>query len=296
MDINKAILDYKNYLVFNQNRSEHTVKNYMIDLFQYSNYLISQNVDQVDQITYKIINNFIQSIHDQYQATTLQRKCSSIRNFHQFLNFKYDIKDPSVNIQSKKPVKGLPVFCTKNEIDLIMNSFSNSDEDILFHAIFELIYGCGLRISECVNATVYQVNLDEEYMRVLGKGNKERIVPIPHYSCEIIKKYFFEVRPHYAKKNEKHFFVNKKGNQIRCEKVESMLRYTCNQVGIKKHITPHKLRHSFATHLLENKADLRVIQELLGHSDIKTTQIYTHVDSKRLKEEYNKFSPMSKMK
>ena len=174
-----------------------------------------------------------------------------------------------------------------------MNYFSNSNEDILYHAVLEMIYGCGLRISECLNAEASRVNLNEGFLRVSGKGNKDRIIPIPKYSLPIIKEYFFKVRPGWVKPKEKLFFINEKGKPVRCEKIENMLKYVCQQTGIEKPITPHKLRHSYATHLLDHGADLRVIQQLLGHSDISTTEIYTHVETKRLKEGYKSFHPMA---
>ena len=169
-------------------------------------------------------------------------------------------------------------------------------EDLFNHTLLETIYGLGLRVSECVNLKTNQVNLEDGFVKILGKGNKERLMPIPDKTLEIMKRYFQTLRPLWQKKNSNYFFLNKKGNPTYSEYVEKMLRETNIKANIKKHITPHKLRHSYATHLLQGGADLRVIQELLGHSDISTTEIYTHVDSERLKKTYMDNHPLGNKK
>jgi site-specific recombinase XerD len=219
---------------------------------------------------------------------------SSIRSFHRFISFKYDLKDPTLNLEVKNKSKRLPIFATIDEVDKIMAYFTNENQDVLNHALLETIYCCGLRVSECTKLTVSQVNLEQKILRVLGKGSKERIIPIPENSLAVIKNYYNNVRPLWLKKRTNLFFINRFGKHITTEYVENMIKFVCEEVGITKKITPHKLRHSFATHLLEGGADLRTIQELLGHSDIRTTEIYTHVQKERLKESYNNFFPQLK--
>jgi len=294
MKIQDAIVEYEIYLEFNENRSKRTVAAYLFDIRQYAAWLNEQGIFSIEFITSQLIQQYINSKSEFLKLSSCARIASSISSFHRFLNYKYDFFDPCKNIERPKKSKALPVYCSEDEINQIMNYFGNSDEDILYHAIFELIYGCGLRISECLELKSTQINLEDGFLRVIGKGNKERILPIPQLTLKVIKKYFFDVRPHWTKKGENLFFINEKGNRIRCEKVELMLKYVCQQVQISKPVTPHKLRHSYATHLLNHGTDLRVIQELLGHSSISTTEIYTHVDQNRLKDGYRKFHPMAK--
>lgn len=294
MNIQEAIQQYEIYLEFNENRSKRTIHAYLADIQNYSTWLNDQGISSIEQISPRIIQQYINLKNESLKSSSCARIASSVSSFHRFLNYKYDLLDPSKNIERPKTAKELPIYCSEDEINRIMNYFSNSDQDILYHAIFELIYGCGLRISECLELKTSQVNLEDSFLRVTGKGNKERIIPIPQLTLTVIKKYFFEVRQHWIKKGEKLFFINEKGNRIRCEKVEHMLKYICQQVNILKPVTPHKLRHSYATHLLNHGTDLRVIQELLGHSSISTTEIYTHVDQKRLLEGYKNFHPMAK--
>lgn len=295
MKLDYAIKDYIFNLDTNDGRSKNTVSNYSRDLNKYKEYLNSININDTDNITDLIINDFINEITNKYKITSINRYKVSIRNFHRFLAFKYDVKDPSVNLTVSKGGKRLPIYGTKEEISKIMGYFNDDDHEMLLnHCILETIYGCGLRISECCNLKTNQVNLDAGFIKVLGKGNKERIVPIPGKTKEIMRKYFYNVRPLWLNKVSNYFFINKHSKKIYSEYVEKMLRDVKNEVGIDKKITPHKLRHSYATHLLEGGADLRAIQELLGHADISTTEIYTHVEQQRLKNTYANAHPLAK--
>ena len=176
-----------------------------------------------------------------------------------------------------------------------MSVFNDEDPDELFdHTIIETIYGLGLRVSECCSLKTNQVNLDDGFVKIIGKGKKERLIPIPDRTKKLMKEYYAKLRPSWQKKNTNLFFINQHGRKIYSEYVEKMLKENVYKAGIKKGITPHKLRHSYATHLLEGGADLRVIQELLGHSDISTTEIYTHVEAERLKRAYLDFHPFAK--
>ncbi|MBQ1482720.1 MAG: tyrosine-type recombinase/integrase, partial [Erysipelotrichaceae bacterium] len=199
------------------------------------------------------------------------------------------------NLKTSKGKKRLPVYATKNEIDQLMSVFDDEDIDDRFkHTILETIYGLGLRVSECCDLRVSQVNLRDGFVKVLGKGNKERVVPIPDQTRKMMEHYFSNIRPLRIKKNTNLFFINRLGKKIYPQYVEKIIQEKLEEAGLHKHLTPHKLRHSYATHLLEGGADLRVIQELLGHSDISTTEIYTHVQAERLKETYMKAHPLAK--
>lgn len=295
MELDLAIVNYKIALSTTEGKAEKTVVSYITDLNHYNEFLKNRGIKLVEKITEKDIDDFISFIDKKYKANTVNRIKVSIRNFHSYLNFKYDLFDPSVNVTVSKGEKRLPIYATKNEIDKLMFIFDDNDPRQLFnHAILESIYGLGLRVSECCNLTTSQVNLNDGFIKVLGKGDKERIVPIPQQTLMIMKNYFTNVRTLWLKKSSNNFFINRFSKPIYPEYVQKLLRNSIIEVGIDKKLTPHKLRHSYATHLLEGGADLRAIQELLGHSDISTTEIYTHVESERLRNTYMNSHPLSK--
>ena len=291
MKIKEAFEAYLIQISINDPKSHNTIEAYTKDIKDYLAFLTNNKIEDIEMVNYDLINEYILKIKERYASSTLARKANAIRTFHQFISFKYDMHDPSANIEVHKSEKQLPIFCSLKEIETIMNYFDESPKGILDHALLEIIYGCGLRVSEVCDLTLSQVDLETKILRVLGKGQKERIVPIPEVTNEILKKYLFIIRPIFSKNKVNYFFINPKGNHIRSEYIESMLKYVCEKVNITKKITPHKLRHTYATHLLENGCDLRSIQELLGHADISTTQIYTHVEKKRLFENYSRFHP-----
>ncbi|MBR5755823.1 MAG: tyrosine recombinase [Erysipelotrichaceae bacterium] len=294
MKIDKAIKEYIISLSTNQGKAQNTIESYSRDLRVYQNYLAEHGIDDTDSIDDQIINEFVKHIHDSYANASLNRIKTSIRNLHRFLNFKYDLDDPTLNIRVTRSEKRLPVYATKQEIDSLMSVFDDEEpEDLFNHALLETIYGLGLRVSECCDLRTSQINLEDGFANIIGKGNKERLVPIPSMTLEIMKKYFHNVRPLWLNRPDNHFFINRKGKKVYREYVEKMLRNSVISAGIRKNLTPHKLRHSYATHLLEGGADLRAIQELLGHSDISTTEIYTHVESERLKNTYLKAHPLA---
>ena len=295
MDLDKAIKDYIFSISIADGRAVNTVENYARDLKQYQIYLSKNQINDTGDIDDICIDKYISFLNKNYSPTSINRYKTSIRNFHRFLNFKYDLKDPTINLTVSRGQKRLPIYATKNEIEKLMSIFNdNIPEELFNHAILETIYGLGLRVSECCNLKTNQVNLDDGFVKVLGKGNKERVVPIPTNTLKLMKTYFLNIRTVWINKSTNYFFVNKHGKKIYSEYVEKMLKKSIIEAGISKHITPHKLRHSYATHLLEGGADLRVIQELLGHSDISTTEIYTHVDSSRLKQSYLNSHPLAK--
>ena len=295
MKVEKAIKDYILSLSTSEGRADNTISSYARDLKKYSLFLNENMIDDIEEIREDKIFDFLDSISSNYSQSSINRLKTSIRNFHRFLNFKYDLKDPTLNISVTHERKRLPIYATKDEIDRLMSVFNDKDQKDMFeHTILETIYGLGLRVSECCELRTSQVNLRDGFVKVLGKGNKERVIPIPVRTRKLMEEYFSNTRYSWQKKNTNRFFINRFGKPIYSEYVEDMLRKRVEEAGIDKHLTPHKLRHSYATHLLEGGADLRVIQELLGHSDISTTEIYTHVESERLKDAYMKAHPFSK--
>jgi len=296
MKVDSCIKEYLFELQNNEGKADKTVDSYGRDLKIYEEFLNSKHINDVKKIDDQIIREYVVYLSKKYSNASLNRMKTSTRNFHRYLSFKYDIKDPTVNIQVTRNKKRLPIYCTEDEIEEILDTFDNSDEGIFLKTIVETIYGLGLRVSECCDLRMSQVNLENGFIKVLGKGNKERVVPIPDRTLKAMKKYLSDVRPLWQKKKSDRFFINHLSKPIYPRYVEVKLKDAIISTGIDKHITPHKLRHSYATHLLEGGADLRSIQELLGHSDISTTEIYTHVESKRLKESYKSYHPLGKKK
>lgn len=292
MKTSNALKDYL-FSIQSEGKASNTLKSYARDLNVYLKYLDDLRINNIEEVNDEDIRRFILKIGDKYSNASLNRIKVSIRNFHRFLSFKYEIKDPTISLKVSKGEKRLPVYCTIEEIEKLMNSFKDNPEDILNHTILETIYGLGIRVSECCNLKVSQINLEDGFVTVIGKGNKERIVPIPSSTDKMMKLYFSNIRPLWLKNANNSFFINKFSKSIYPVYVERLLVDKCNELNFKKHITPHKLRHSYATHLLEGGADLRTIQELLGHSDISTTEIYTHIDTKRIKKSYLDFFPLA---
>lgn len=297
MTIEKAIKDYILSLKLNEGKSDNTIESYSRDLRFYESYLSDEEILNVEDIDEDIIDEYIYVLNDHYNSNSINRIKTSIRNFHRYMAFKYDLNDPSVNLSLSSKHKRLPVFATKSEINQLMSIFHDEDNvDLFHHTLLETIYGLGLRVSECCNMQINQVNLDEGFATIIGKGNKERVIPIPDNTKKLMKLYLYNIRPLWTNKTSSYFYINKKGSKLYNEYIERMLQESIVKANISKKITPHKLRHSYATHLLEGGADLRVIQELLGHSDISTTEIYTHVETSRLKNAYLSSHPLSKMK
>jgi len=292
MKIKDCIEDYI-LSIDSDGKSASTVSSYQRDLNKYFSYLNENNIFDIEKIKDTTINDFISSLNN-YSGNSLNRLKVSIRNFHKFLSFKYNIKNPSSVLTVNRTEKRLPIYATHDELEKIMSSFDDEKhEDLFNHTLLETIYGCGLRVSECCNLKTNQIDLNSGFIKVLGKGDKERLVPIPQKTLDLMKIYHNNLRPLWNKQHNNYFFINRFCRKIRPRYVELIIENIVLEKGIKKHITPHKLRHSYATHLLEGGADLRTIQELLGHSDISTTEVYTHVETNRLKRSYLNSHPLA---
>ena len=295
MKIRDAVKQYESWLVVNESKSPRTVKSYVSDLRHYEDWLEENEIGEVEEITADHVEDFVYSLMDDYSSSSIARMASSVRSFHQYYAFIHDGNDPSLNLSVHKEGFRLPVYCTLEEVNRLMDSFDDSrPAEMMDHALLEMIYSCGLRVSEAVNMTLNRVDLDTGTVRVLGKGGKERVVPIPDGAVSTLKYWRDVVRPGYVKQNTRLlFFVTERGKKVTVRHVEKLLENKCRELNFKKHITPHKLRHSYATHMLEGGADLRSIQEMLGHSDIQTTEVYTHVANRRLFEAYDNAHPLT---
>lgn len=292
MQLDQALQAYITQININEGKSPRTVNSYKEDLLQYIDYLKKKKIENTEDIKQKDCEDFILKQSKTKASNSIVRMAASIRSFHHFLSFMFNESDPSVNLEVHKDVNALPVYCTEDEIAELMNSFDDDNPtERMQHTLLELIYCCGLRISEVTSLTINRVDLDTGKLRVLGKGDKERIVPIPKGSINFIKEYKDIYRPILMKKKTNLFFINRFGRPITPRSIEQLLHDKCIELNFKKHITPHKLRHSYATHMLQGGADLRSIQEILGHSNISTTEIYTHVQNKQLFNAYENFHP-----
>lgn len=242
------------------------------------------------------IMQFLSCLKDEGKsARTIARHIASIRSFHHFLILdKIVDHDPTVHIETPHPELKLPKVLNTDEVDTLLNTPDlTTTLGLRDKAMLELMYATGMRVSELVNLNINDVHLSLGFVRCLGKGNKERIIPIGKMATEALKGYLEKARPKLINQKNKtdSLFMNHHGQRLSRQGFWKILKQMAVKAGIEKELTPHTLRHSFATHLLENGADLRSVQELLGHSDISTTQIYTHVTKTRLKDVYNQFHP-----
>lgn len=291
----EEIEDYINFTIFEKRLSKNTVNSYKEDLIKYEEYLKSKKITKVDNINTHDIEKYLIYLKDnEYSITSIARKLTTIKNFHNYLFNKQIIKkDVSQTIERPKIKKTLPKVMTVAEVDKLLEIKCITAFDYRNKAMLELLYATGLRISELLNLKLIDVDLENCVVRCFGKGSKERIVPIGEYVLEHLEKYL-EYRPLLSKNKKSEFlFLNKSGTGLSRFSFFKIIKKLLREKNINVDISPHTLRHSFATHMLEYGADLRSIQELLGHSDISTTKIYTHITNNRIKQDYKKYHPRS---
>ena len=286
---NIYISDFLSYLEVEANYSKNTINSYENDLNKFEGYYKSKDLLK---ITSKDIEKYIQTLSD-LAPTTVSHNISSLKTFYSyFLKQGRISNNPTDGIKSPKLGIHLPTYLTIDEVNKLLDievtdAFSSRNK-----AILELMYATGLRISEVISLEFKNIDYDECIIRVMGKGSKERIVPVNDYAIKYLKEYIDNYRPELVKNEiNNYIFLNNHGRMLTRQGIFKMIKNYAALKNIKKTIGPHTLRHTFATHLLENGADLRVIQELLGHSDISTTQIYTHLTKEALHNEYKKYFP-----
>jgi len=287
---------YLNYLQFEKNLSENSITAYKTDLERYLSYLKAQKLKRPEEIKSNHIRRLLQLLTEiGLSPTSLARNLSSIRSFHLFLIHENILKtDPSDHIDGPKIRRHLPSVLTFDEIELICQKIDTKNAlGLRDRAMIEVIYASGLRISELLNLLVREIYFKEEFLRILGKGAKQRLVPISVRALNWVKKYLDLSRPVLDKHQRSNgiTFLNIRGTVMSRMGFWKILNKYIQESGLRKEIHPHTFRHSFATHLLEGGADLRAVQEMLGHSDISTTQIYTHLDRSYLQQEYKHYHP-----
>lgn len=292
----EQIIDYLHYLTIERGLSQNTRKSYERDLEQYLTFLTEQHIKDWQAVDRVLILSFLQQLQQSGKSSaTIIRMVSSLRRFHQFLRQeRFTDHDPMQHIDSPKKQQKLPDTLSLSEVERLIETPDTKEVlGIRDRAILEVMYATGLRVSELIGLQLKDLHLSMGLLQTTGKGDKERIVPLGDLAIQWIETYLEEARPFLTRKHpeESHLFVNNHGKQLSRQGIWKNLKALVRKAGITKNVTPHTLRHSFATHLLENGADLRIVQELLGHADISTTQIYTHITKKRMTEVYKQHFP-----
>ncbi|PID06966.1 MULTISPECIES: site-specific tyrosine recombinase XerD [unclassified Sporosarcina] len=292
-DAQFALEDYVHFLTVERQLAQNTVKSYQRDLTAYIRFIESLNLETVNLIERTMVLQYLQKLKDSGKSSrTLSRHISSIRSFHQFLvREQITTHDCTIHIELPKIEQKLPDVLSIPEIERLIHAVDgNTSQGMRDIALLELLYGTGMRVSELIAIDLADLHLTMGFVRVFGKGSKERIVPLGRSAIDACTLYLNEGRPKLINDTEA-LFLNMHGRRLTRQGCWKILKDAGVKAEIQKVISPHLLRHSFATHLIENGADLRAVQEMLGHADISTTQLYTHVSKKRLKDVYSQYHP-----
>ena len=297
MLIKDALSEYKQYLIVEKGLSKNTIYSYLRDLIAFSNFIGEEyEINQIENINKEHIHLYLKELSKTNCTNSISRKLVSLRMLYIFLVKENIVKE---NLMSSftlpKRDKKLPIVLSQEEMIEILDGIIVCDAiSSRNRCMVELLYATGMRISELLNLTLKDLNIKMGFIKVIGKGNKERMIPIGSYVGEILEQYINDYRAEFNIKNDSLLFFNKHGQRLSREEFYSILQTIANSTSITKKVSPHTFRHTFATHLLENGADLRSIQELLGHSDISTTTIYTHISNQKIRSEYQQFHPRIK--
>ena len=295
----EAIILFSRWLKSEKGYSEHTISGYCHDLNEFTNFL--EDGSSADDVAGSDVRAFVSSLHGRNNPATVSRKLSALRTFFKFLQRqKIIIEDPLSGISGPKMGRTIPVFLTVDQVFQLLEA--PDERDSLRYrdcAILELLYSTGMRVAELVSRDIEDLDFDNEMLRVRGKGNKERLVPVGRPAIEAVSKWQTERQDLIIARLRRHgeaeteaLFLNGRGGRLSTRSVERLVRKYAERCGMQSPVTPHALRHSFATHLLEMGADLRSVQELLGHASLSTTQRYTHLTIDHLTEVYDKAHPL----
>lgn len=292
----QAITHYQNYLKIERGLSENSISNYTFDINKLVKWMVLNDIKtSPTNIEKETLQEFIYTIAKEVNPRSQSRVISGIKGFFNYLVFEeYRTTNPLDLIESPKIGRKLPDTLSIEEIDAIISTINLSKpQGERNRAIIEVLYGCGLRVSELISLKISDLFFDEGFIKVTGKGNKQRFVPIGSLTIKFIDIYRNEIRVHQVIKPNAQdtLFLNRRGNELTRAMIFHIVKELTEKAGIQKNISPHTFRHSFATHLLENGADLRAIQQMLGHESITTTEIYTHLDKRHLSQIINNFHP-----
>lgn len=293
---------FLSYIERSNSGSLHTLQAYERDIQDFCDFLKQEGIESFDEADRIIVMNYVAELRSRMgvngplKNTSVSRKLSSLRSFYRYLNEYVGIpNNPFLYLKSPKPAKRIPEFLFYDEMETFLTSIDESKEDgIRNRAMFELMYACGLRVSEVVNVTIHDIDLQDGNIRIMGKGSKERLVPFYPLAYEKIQAYLPIREKWMGMEKHNYLFVNQRGKQLTSRGIQYIMEQQAKACDLHIHIHPHMFRHTFATHLLDNGADLRVVQELLGHSSLSTTQIYVHVTQERLKQAYTQAHPRAK--
>ncbi len=292
----KELIDsFLDYLSVERALAKNTIIAYRQDLNMYLDFILKRGMNALSKVTKNDIIEFMLFEKDNgISPTSISRRLAAIRMFHRFLSRERVLKsDPTILIDSPKLWKKVPDTLSLNEVEALISQPEVRDhQGARDKAILDTLYATGMRVSESTDLKTNNVNLDIGFLRCIGKGNKERIIPLGKKAIQSINRYLEFSRPYFLKKKtSEYLFINRSGARLSRQSVWKLIKRYAQEAKIKKLIKVHTLRHSFATHLLERGADLRSVQEMLGHSNISTTQIYTHIDKERLKSVHKQFHP-----
>lgn len=287
--MNKEYINqYQNYLRIDKKYSKNTLLSYTNDLNNFDKF-INKNFKHIDKKDILLFLEFEKKIK---KDRSISHSLTVIKNFYKYLEIEEIVRENPTNyISLPKLRKKVPSVLNYEEVNSLLDIDLNTKYDYRNKAMLELMYSSGIRVSELVNIKILDISLNNAILKVTGKGNKERIIPLGDYAIEYLEKYINNYRNQLIKKTTDYLFLNSRGEAISRQSFFKLVKEIALKKHIKKEISPHTLRHTFATHLLENGADLRSIQDMLGHSDISTTQIYTHISNKTKKDDYNKSHP-----
>lgn len=288
--LEKHLTSYLNYIQFTEPKSEATIDSYKRDLIHFTDYLNYIEINDFNLVTYEILITYLTELEDEYASKSIERKISSIRNLFKYL-LQYNIINTNVTsyIKHKRANIKLPQALNEKQIQKLFSFPKESPKDYMDYAILMVLFKTGIRVSECVDLKFNQIFEEERWLRIIGKGNKERMVPIDKEAFESLNYYIKAIRPSFEKRASQYVFIAPSGKRISRQYIHTMIQKRRLETNLSIDISAHTLRHSLATNMLNQSVDLRVIQEILGHSDIKTTQIYTHVNNEKLKNEYDEF-------
>jgi len=294
----QKIQDYLHYLKIEKRASPHTLQNYQRDLKSFKEFIENHATSQWSELDSQFIRQYVADQHHQQilSASSLQRRLSAVRGLFKFL-IREQILDynPVVGIQAPKAAKKLPMPVDVDQMFKLLTLQADSWYAIRDLAIIELLYSSGLRLAELVSLNLDSIKLEDQSLRVTGKGNKTRILPIGREACKALI-LWYKSRKSYESDQNSAVFISQRGQRLHPRTIQKRLEYWGVKQGLEQHIHPHKIRHSFASHLLESSGDLRAVQELLGHADISTTQIYTHLNFQHLASIYDKTHPRARKK
>ena len=288
---------FEQYLIVDQSLQKNTVDSYIHDVTQYFKYLKNNGYENIESVQTNDINQFIMSLHN-LCSSTLCRKISSLRNLYKFMLRQEMIElNPVANIDFPKKEQYLPAVLSIEEVNQLIAAIPNGSVFLKQDRIMiELLYATGIRVSELINLQLNHCNLNSQILKVVGKGSKARMLPLTDLMCELLKQFIEIERNQISEVQSTFLFINKKGQQINRYYINGLMKKYCFLAGIQKNCTPHTMRHSIATHLVENDVDLRSVQEILGHSDINTTTIYTHISSSKIQQLYKLCHPRQRKK